>query len=201
MNNESPITNNLADRILSGESEAIREFYHYYGKLFRKILIFKGLIPEKAEDLATTFADDICLKIIHGKFKNGIEANLNGWVNVNFKNMYIDWMRKNPKEFPLHNGMKSDQALFHSPEKNSFIVQAVKTALRKLPENDQEIIRLKDINGCYTYQEISEMIGSTPTACKTRHHRAMIKLKIILEADHKLQAYFRKSKRYRTTYA
>jgi RNA polymerase sigma factor (sigma-70 family) len=183
--------NEMVKGIIEGDRTTLRNFYFIYAKLFRSDLIYKkGLSTETAEDLATTFADDILLKVIQGKFQNGKDANFNAWVGKVFYNMYVDWKRKNPNQQKIHAGISNDQALFHGAQKNSVITKAVQIGLEKLNAKDREVIVLKDINGNYTFEEIAKIVGSTANACKTRYHRAKKKLEAILKVDPQLAKYF-----------
>lgn len=114
------------------------------------------------------------------------------WVLRIARNTAIDHLRKKKhipfSEFENDQGQNvlaetvPDQALLQD-ERFAKIqdVEAVQRALSKLSPDAREIIVLHYTNGL-TFLEIGEMLGAPHNTVKSRHHRAIMSLRKLLEA-------------------
>ena len=75
-----------------------------------------------------------------------------------------------------------------SPERRleqSETTMAVRRAIARLPEDQREIVILRDIDG-YSYDEIADMLSLGIGTVKSRINRARTKLKSLLDVEMKL---------------
>jgi len=59
----------------------------------------------------------------------------------------------------------------------------IRACIERLPENYRAVLKLRDIEELST-QEVSEMLGMTPTAVKVRLHRARQALSTLLRKEY-----------------
>ncbi len=69
---------------------------------------------------------------------------------------------------------------FVMPEDNDELLDLIKKALKKLPDDYKEIFILREYN-CLSYQEIQEITGESLSNVKVRIHRARAKIRTILK--------------------
>jgi RNA polymerase sigma-70 factor (ECF subfamily) len=173
----------MATRMLYLEEEAFIEFAKIFGPRLKAFFLKRGLSAGDAEDLSVSCVTDISLKV--NKYTALREGGFTSWVFALAHNSLVDWWRNRRVTEPLPENLSApalpdDQG---DDEHVAGIVTAVRQALALLADSDRSVIILRELEGNYTYDEIAGRLGMRAEAARVRHHRALKKLKAILEAD------------------
>jgi RNA polymerase sigma-70 factor (ECF subfamily) len=168
------------------EEDAYREFASFFGPRFRTFFLGRGLPATEAEDLAASCVTDISLKV--GKYRSLEGGRFEAWVYTLARRALIDrWRRRRPAE-PL-----PDDLAFPAPlegddsESLAEAVDALREAVAKLPEGDQALVHSRHLEGSEPFSDIAERLGIQPETARVRHHRAMRRLRALLETDPRIQ--------------
>lgn len=183
---EQPIYNEIPENELSivlnkakaGNQEAFSQVYeHYFERIFR-FVFYRVSHKETAEDLT----EDIFVKIYH-KLKDlkEIEA-FEGWLFQISRNMIIDYYRTKKITVDIdqvENTIEYDNNLIDtiSLEQNQRILVNL---LQDLPTDDQKIIKLRFFEDLDS-DTIATMLGKSTGAIRVMQHRALAKLKQLLD--------------------
>lgn len=142
--------------------------------LYRAAFLLLGS-QEEAEDAV----QDLFIKLWNGR--DGLEAvrNPRAWSHTLLRNLCIDRMRSSrgtrletvPDDLP-------DEAQPEHPEQQDRL-DRIRTAIRSLPPDKQEILRLRLLEGL-SYEDIARQTGLSPVALRVSFHRIknLIKKKI-----------------------
>jgi len=170
----------LATRMLFFEEEAFAEFAEIFGPRLRAYFVKRGLSAGDAEDLSVSCVTDIALKV--NRYTPVREGGFTSWVFALAYHSLVDWWRSRRTTEPLPENLSSP-ARPDDDEADAEVVAAVRQALNLLNDADRSIILLRELEGSYTYEEVAEHLGIRANAARVRHHRALKKLKAILEED------------------
>lgn len=177
----------LATRMLGFEDEAFLEFAEIFGPRLRSFFIRRGLPAGEADDLSVSCVTDISLKV--NKYTSVREGGFSSWVFALAHNSMADWWRARHASEPMPENLgaappqqQSDEG-GEGGEGDSEVVLAVRHALSLLSESDRSVVMLREMGGDYAFDEIGELLGIRGDAARVRHHRALKKLKAILEED------------------
>jgi len=155
-------------------------FENLHVQIFRYIYVRIGYHRETAEDLT----QQVFMKAWKKRTSfNPARSSLRNWIFIIARNGTIDLYRtqKSNKEVDPEkiNGIadRSENSI-----ESDMMIEAVKRGLQKMNAHDQEVIVLRymddlDINS------IAAIIGKKPTATKVMIHRAVKRLKNIIEKD------------------
>jgi RNA polymerase sigma-70 factor (ECF subfamily) len=169
-------------RMAVSEEEAFVEFAKIFGPRLRAFFINRGLSVTDAEDLSVTCVTDISLKV--DKYTPVKEGGFAAWVFTLARHAMIDWLRRRRATEPLPETLATpDQFNDDEDEPNMEAILAVRDALSQLSEDDRTLILLRDLGEKSSYTEIGERLGLRTDAIRVRHHRALKKLKGLLEKD------------------
>ena len=96
--------------------------------------------------------------------------------------MYLSQMKNDRKKYEL----KSNDQSLSSKLENDYLMDELRIAIDKLPQNYRTAIILRDIQGL-NYEEISNIVGVPLGTIKSRINRARLQLQIDLEIFKKEQ--------------
>ena len=138
-------------------------------KLYRLALSMMGNVAE-AEDVV----QEVFLKLWSKRQELAQVANIEAWSMRITRNMAIDKLRRRQRqlekptaEMPTHTD--GITPLHLAEQKDTF--RHIRKLMEKLPEKQQTILRLRDIEGC-SYQEITETLDLSASQVKVYLHRA-----------------------------
>jgi RNA polymerase sigma factor (sigma-70 family) len=184
----------LARRMHASEENAFLEFSREFGPRIKAFFVSRGLSVSDAEDLSVTCVTDISINI--HKYTSVREGGFIAWIFTVAYNRLIDWRRRQKRiTEPLSETLEAPSEI-NTLEHNLDIVLAVREALTNLPERDQMVILLRDLDGEYSYAAIGEQLGMTTEASRVCHHRALKKLREILEKDHRITGWLKQESHY-----
>jgi RNA polymerase sigma factor (sigma-70 family) len=177
----------LAQRMSTLDETAFSEFSDIFGPRFRRHFVKRGLNITDAEDLSVSCITDIALKANQYPPANG---NFEGWVFTLARHYLVDWWRSR-QQLSAH---LSDDLPLETPEAetvepNREVVSAVREAMENLSEGDQQIIRVRDLEGASTFAEIGKELKITAGAARVRHLRALARLEALLDRDSRIEKY------------
>jgi len=174
----------LAGRMAAMEEDAFREFADFFGPRLRALFRSRGLSAAEADDLAVTCITDIALKA--NRYDPSRGGRFAAWVFTLAYRALIDLWRRQPMSEPLPPELALAESL-DDPAELVELTDAVREAVAKLPASEQILVRLRDLGGMVSYREIAERLGIQPSAARVRHHRALRRLRSLLEPDPRIQ--------------
>jgi RNA polymerase sigma-70 factor (ECF subfamily) len=183
----------LASRMVAADELAFAEFAEYFGPRFRALFVNRGLSISDAEDLAVSCVTDTALKV--DKYRAEENGNFEGWVFTVARHYAADWWRRRKFGTVAIEESVTAMAPLVDPEEtkpNENVVDAVRDALRQLPEADVILIKFRNLGPEHTFAELAERIGISQEAARVRHFRALKRLKSLLEVDPRIVSILRK---------
>jgi len=108
--------------------------------------------------------------------------NKEAWCMTVTRNMAIDWKRSKIKKFSEienHTHISDKEATPAQSLEQQEVSKMVQACINELPEQQREIIHLRDIEG-YSYKEIAALTGKTVDQIKVQIYRGRQKLKDII---------------------
>lgn len=179
----------------NGDQSAFSELVTEYERLVYNTVKSKVLSAEDAMDIS----QEVFIKIWKALPNWRGECKFATWVYKVCINASLDFLRRAPEETESLSGRPdddgderpldiADDSVQASPERRleqSETTMAVRRAIARLPEDQREIVILRDIDG-YSYDEIADMLSLGIGTVKSRINRARTKLKSLLEVEMKL---------------
>lgn len=161
-----------------GDTEAFGQVYDALVKPVYRYIYYR-VDPQIAEDLT----EETFLKVWQNlkKYKRG-KNPFSSWVFKIAHNLVCDYYRKNETTSEIDENIADTQEHL-SPEHTitiKFTQIQLRTAIKKLPENSQQVIILKYINELDN-NEIAKSIGKSEGAIRIIQFRALKQLRSILE--------------------
>jgi len=174
----------LPRRMAAMEEDAYREFADFFGPRFQVFFRSRGLSAAEADDLAVTCVTDIALKV--NRYDPGRGGRFAAWVFTLAHNALIDWWRRQRVSEPLPDELAVAETR-DDPASLVEVTYAVREAIAKLPASEQALVRFRDLGGMESYNQIAEHLGIQPSAARVRHHRALRRLRTLLEPDPRIR--------------
>jgi RNA polymerase sigma-70 factor (ECF subfamily) len=146
-------------------------------KMFRFALRIAGNQFD-AEDII----QEVMVKLWRKKEQLMTVDNKEAWCMTVTRNMAIDWKRSKIKRFSElsdHTHITDKEATPAQSLEQSELSKMVRSCIDQLPDQQREIIHLRDIEG-YSYKEIAAMTGKTVDQIKVQIYRGRQKLKSII---------------------
>ena len=179
----------------NGDQSAFSELVTEYERLVYNTVKSKVLSAEDAMDIS----QEVFIKIWKALPNWRGECKFATWVYKVCINASLDFLRRAPEETESLSGRPdddgderpldiADDSVQASPERRleqSETTMAVRRAIARLPEDQREIVILRDIDG-YSYDEIADMLSLGIGTVKSRINRARTRLKSLLEVEMKL---------------
>lgn len=181
-----PNSESLSRGLADSEETAFQEFARIFGRRLRAYFVANGLHAGDAEALAVSCVTDICLKA--SRYRSRPDGSFEAWVFTLARHALADFRRRRLTTIPLTDCIENVARLeFGGELPNPLLVDAVWRGVESLPSGDQEIIRLRNLEGDRSYSEIGEVLAISEGAARARHLRATRKLKELLENDPVIQ--------------
>lgn len=186
----------LACRMSALEEESFYEFAGLFGPRFRALFLSRGLTHADADDLSISCVTDIALKV--GQYKHVANGSFEAWVFTLARRYLIDWWRSRHASVPLPDDLPLSIPSNEEFEPDSELVSAVRAAMAQLSEADQTLIRLRNMEGEYTYAEAGASLGISAGAARVRHFRALNRLEGLLLKDQRIKKHLDRRKAARS---
>ncbi len=181
----------MAQGMKAGKDEAFDQFWRYFGVRFRAMFRRSGMPPVDADDLAVSSITDIALKV--EKYRKKKAGGFRAWVFQCAHNAMVSWWRKrrqkNLDDQPLQETLFISDSHKEYSEKNRDMILAVEESKKKLSPLECEILTLRYCRDKYNFKEIATLTGTTPSNARVKHHRALNKVKLLLESDPRIAPY------------
>lgn len=174
---------NLISRATGGEAEAFGRLYDHYMPMIYRFILLRVAEREEAEDLT----HQVFLKAwqkIGGYSEKGLPFS--SWLYRIARNSVIDHYRRTKPTANLEDEENSEE-LISKPDildkldLKSDAKRAFK-AINTLKDSEKEVIIMRFIDDL-PIKEVAEAIGKTEGAVKLAQHRALNKLRKILNED------------------
>jgi RNA polymerase sigma-70 factor (ECF subfamily) len=187
----------IAAQLAQGDDDAFWPLFEMFGPRLVGFYKRKGVADTDAEDLAWDCLQTVRRQI--GKYNQREGSSFMGWVFTIARNKWIDRHRRNLTTIPLEDFLLNKPRIaeprslepYIEPEEDQKspdeISREFQDALERLSKNDQEVIRLRFIDPCHNNAELAARLGITENAAKQRLHRALKRLKPILENDPRIK--------------
>jgi RNA polymerase sigma-70 factor (ECF subfamily) len=155
-------------------------YNHHVDRIFRLALRMTGNTA-MAEDLT----QDVFLRVFERLHQFRGESGLGTWVHRVAVSVILNAIRKQnataTRELPLE---PTIAAASRSGELELDVRDRVRAAVAQLPEDLRVVVLLYDVEG-YSHNEVADMIGITPGACRMRLLRARQLLRAMLPLERK----------------
>lgn len=190
MKNNDESEASLVRAAAHGDQAAFSEIVRLYERLVYNTVKSKVLQSEDALDLS----QEVFIKIWRSLPTWRGDCRLSTWIYKVALNTSFDFLRKTTIDTdPLdHRSDEDDRplevadtSLDASPEERleqSETTRAVRRAIAKLPDDQREVVMLRDIDG-YSYEEIADMLSLGIGTVKSRLNRARKRLKEIIKEE------------------
>jgi RNA polymerase sigma-70 factor (ECF subfamily) len=169
----------LINQIKKGDEQAFAQFYDTYKDKIYSFIYFKVPGKEKADDLV----NDTFLKV-YRYLKDGHDIdNFQAFLYKTARNSVIDFYRTQQQNVSLD----SISEIFFKEDVSNKVDdklegEKITAAIKQLPDNYQEIIILRFIDGL-SFEEISQSTGKSLGNCRMLAHRGIKKLKEIIDKE------------------
>ena len=178
---------NCMTMLAAGQMQGLKEVYDEYGRMIYSAVLNLCRDPHTAEDITSEFF----LKLKNAAAVYRENAGHKKWLIISARNLAIDYMRKNSREFPIgmQQGEEGSHPLSEIPDNadtEEKVVSGMQAAalLDGLDEKLREIIHLKIYCGL-TFSEISQMLHIPQGTVSWRYNTAVKRLKKIYEEAEK----------------
>lgn len=172
----------LVQKATLGDRDAFSEIYKLYFKKVYRYCKFNTFDDQVSQDICQESFVRVWKKIKDFKVDDP-NWSIQAFLFTVARNLIIDRSR-HKKEFSLENYeyIETTEDLYESVDR-AMHIKNVQDALKKLDEIDRQIIILRyfeEMDG----KEVAKILGMKDGALRVRQHRAMEKLKIIMEATY-----------------
>ena len=171
----------LVKRATSRDPEAFGRLYDMYvDRVYRHVYYRVGNVAD-AEDLT----QQVFLKAwrVIGRYKKTASPFL-AWLMTISHNLVIDFYRTKKKKTYLEAEVMAEDSASR-PEKIAearFDQQQLRRVILQLPGDQQQVVLLRFIEG-FEFKEIASLLGKSEGAIRVILHRALVKLRHILESE------------------
>jgi len=172
----------LLNRASSGDEEAWRDLVELYLPRVHAVVCSQCHDPELAEEITQSTFATLATKLADYHEEGRFES----WLFRIAMNRLRDEMRRRKRHarpteeatlVSLAGGAVHDDD-HHVDE----VRERVKRAINQLPDTDREVLILRHVSGL-SFKEVSEALETPVGTLLARHHRALKKLKSIIEND------------------
>lgn len=179
------MTNSLK-KLLSGDEKAFEEFIKENQAKVYRVALSMVRNPQDAEDIA----QETFVKVYMSLSSFAGRSEITTWVYRIAYNLSIDFLKKHGKRAKITKTLddpddtellelSDDSFLPEDAFEKKEVKKDIYDALQSLPDEQRELIELKDIHG-FSYEEIAEMLSIKEGTLKSRLNRGRLALKKIL---------------------
>ena len=181
--NDQAHSNEILEQTLrqaqAGSQTALTELYNIYFERIYRFIYYRVSHKETAEDLT----EDVFVKLF--KKLRGLEqlGAFEGWLFQIARNQVIDYYRRKKQTVPLEeveNTLEYETNIVDIVNLKTEQVVFIKL-LKELTPEQQQVIKLKFLEGIDN-DIIAEMMNKTEGAIRVIQHRAIAKLRELIEA-------------------
>lgn len=164
------------------------DFKAFYDKHFDRVYRFVYFRVRNNVEVAEDLTSEIFIKALANFAKYDPEKSESAWILTIARNHVINHYRDQKESVDIDD---MEFSLVGSDARKDEVVKdderRLRDALDQLEKKDREIIELKHLMG-YRFKEIGSLLGKSPGSCRIDAHRAMKKLKEILNETYDVPA-------------
>jgi RNA polymerase sigma-70 factor (ECF subfamily) len=172
----------LIGRFKKGDSSAFEPIVRKYQDRVYNLCRYMLQDPQDAQDAA----QDVFLKSYRGLKNFRPDSSLYTWICRIAVTTCLDYRRKSRREAsrsePLSEDLPSGEHSPHRLYESKKITESIQLALQKLPEKLRAAIVLREIEEL-SYEEIAEVLHTSPGTVKSRISRAREQLRHLLKKN------------------
>ncbi len=164
----------------AGEAEAWAEVVRLYSGRVFALAKSRCRNVDVAEDITQSVFTTVAAKLGSGEYVE--QGRFESWlfrVVMNRVRDHIRKVRRRPEESTQQ--MDTRAARPERSDDESAMCDRLRAALERLPEADREVVELRH-HGGLSFNQIAEMLGEPLGTLLARHHRALKKLREIMES-------------------
>jgi RNA polymerase sigma-70 factor (ECF subfamily) len=161
------------------DEAAVREFALSFGPRFQRLFLRRGLPAVDAEALAVSCVSDVVMKI--HRFQPAGSGSFERWVFTLAHYAWVEALRQRQRE-PSRSREPAWPETPDWDEPPAPALEAVRTALGQLSEEDQAVVQLHQVDGL-SFAEVGRQLNMPEGTARVRHHRALKRLEGLL-ANH-----------------
>jgi RNA polymerase sigma-70 factor (ECF subfamily) len=169
----------LVKNAVAGDAEVFGKLYDMYVKRIYRHIFYRVGNVEDAEDLTQQVFMKAWKAI--GRYKKTSSPFI-AWLMRISHNLVTDFYRSKKDKVYLDTELVADDR-DSSPERVgevNFEQQQLRKAILQLPDEQQQVIMMRFIEG-FTYVEIASSLGKSEGAIRVIQHRALKKIRCIIE--------------------
>jgi RNA polymerase sigma-70 factor (ECF subfamily) len=172
----------LIGRFKKGDISAFEALVRKYQDRVYNLCRYMLRDPQNAQDAA----QDVFLKSYRGLKEFRPDSSVYTWIYRITVTTCLDYRRKSHRETfrnePLSEGLQSEEPHLEQTYDSAKNAEAVQLALQKLPEKLRAAIVLREIEEL-SYEEIAEVLHTSPGTVKSRISRAREELQHLLKKN------------------
>lgn len=161
-----------------GERSAFDELFRRHSAAVHNFMRRDLWSTEDARDLT----QQAFLQLHRSRHDFRADGNLRPWLMTIARNLKFDYMRRVRRRPPAGSIEDAEPQAEDESQRRLVARDALEHALARLPENQQDVIRLYWFEH-QPYAEIARRLGASESAVKVRAHRAYKALREILEDE------------------
>jgi RNA polymerase sigma-70 factor, ECF subfamily len=174
--------NDLIGRFRKGDPSSFEALIRKYQDRVYNVCRYMLKNPEDAQDAA----QDVFLKAYRALKEFRPDSTLYTWIYRIAVTTCLDYRRKSRREVfrtePLTDDLPSDEPLPEQLYESAEMPRSIQLALQKLPKKLRAAIVLREIEGL-SYQEIAEVLHTSPGTVKSRISRAREELRLLMKKN------------------
>jgi RNA polymerase sigma-70 factor (ECF subfamily) len=175
---------NLIIRAIGGEAEAFGQLYDHYMPMIYRFILLKVAQREEAEDLTHQVFLKAWTNIGSKYSEKGLP--LSSWLYRIARNTVIDHYRRTKPTSDLEEGEEREEMISRPDIHRKMDIESdarkAIAAMENLSDIEKDILIMRFIEDLPT-KEVAEAVGKSEGAVKLAQHRALGKLRKIMEED------------------
>lgn len=184
MDADEPALSSILEQAARGDGAAWRSIVERYSGRVYGLLRSQGANPELAEEIAQSVFCTVAAKL--GEYVD--DGRFESWLFRIAMNRLRDEARRRKRHARTAGDPEALEAMATSPRADAGQeragpeeLAALQEAMARLSPSDREIIDLRHIGGL-SFKQMSEVLGEPLGTLLARHHRALAKLRTMLES-------------------
>jgi RNA polymerase sigma-70 factor, ECF subfamily len=163
-----------------GDEKAWRRIVDLYARRVFALAQSRLRNPEVAEEITQSVFATLAAKLVGGGYTE--QGKFEPWLFRIATNRIRDEQRRTRRHPVTHDAEAVDRAPARRDEsdQNAEQVERLRSAMHQLVDADREIIELRH-HGGMSFAQLAEMLGEPIGTLLARHHRALAKLKSLME--------------------